>query len=157
EVKSVSRSETFAKNSNDSKFILAMLQRLAEKVGTEMRREDYFGRCVYATIRYSDFRTLSRRRVLPYPTASTKEIFEMGKILLQELWDGQTPLRLVGIGISDFTFKGQTPEPKQLTLFNSVGEKRLELEKRIDTLKEKFGKEAVVPAALLSLQTRKYS
>src|SRR3990170_644603 len=89
EVKSVSRSETFAKNSNDPKFILAMLQGLAEKVGAEMRREDYFGRCVYVTIRYADFRTLSRQRVLPYSTASTKEIFEMGKQLLKELWDGR--------------------------------------------------------------------
>ena len=157
EAKSVSRSETFAKNSADIKFILAMLQKLAEKVGAQMRREDYFGRCVYVTIRYADFRTLSRQRVLPYSTASTKEIYETGKQLLEELWDGCTPLRLVGIGISTFEPKGQTPEPKQLTLFNSVSEKRLELEKRIDTLKEKFGKEAVVPAALLSLKTRKYS
>ncbi len=154
EVKSVSRSETFAKNSNDSKFILAMLQRLAEKVGTEMRREDYFGRCVYATIRYSDFRTLSRQRVLPYSTASAKEIYEMGKQLLKELWDHKTPLRLVGIGISQFTFEGPT---LQLGLFDENRDRRLELEKRIDTLKEKFGKEAVIPAALLSLQTRRYS
>jgi len=155
EVKSVSRSETFARNSNDSKFILAMLQGLAEKVGAEMRREDYFGRCVYVTIRYADFRTLSRQRVLPYSTASTKEIFEMGKQLLKELWDGRAPLRLVGIGISQFG-----PPASgiiQPSLFDSVPDKRLELEKRIDTLREKFGKEAVVPAALLSLQTRKYS
>src|SRR3990167_1380451 len=142
EVKSVSRSETFARNSNDSKFILAMLQGLAEKVGAEMRREDYFGRCVYVTIRYADFRTLSRQRVLPYSTASTKEIFEMGKQLLKELWDGRAPLRLVGIGISQFG-----PPASgiiQPSLFDSVSDKRLELEKRIDTLRERFGKEAVI-------------
>lgn len=143
EIKSVSRSETFAKNSADIKFILAMLQHLTEKVGAEIRSEGYQGKCVYITIRYKDFRTVSRQRVLPYPTASTKEIYEMGKTLLQEFWDGGTPLRLVGIGISQF---GETVQP---SLFDGVREKRLGLEKRIDTLREKFGKDAVIPASLL--------
>ncbi len=145
EVKSVSCSETFARNSADIKFILAMLQHLTEKVGAEMRSKGYQGKCVYATIRYRDFRTVSRQRVLAYPTSSTKEIYEMGKILLRELWDSRTPLRLVGIGISQF---GETIQP---SLFDNVREKRLNLEKRIDTLREKFGKDAVVPAALMSL------
>lgn len=146
--KSVSRSETFAKDSADVKFILATLQKLAEKVGTQMRSEGYFGRCVHVTIRYRDFRTVSCQRVLPYPTASTKEIFEVGAGLLKKLWDGQTPLRLVGIGISDFELQSQA---LQLRLFDETREKRLELEKRIDTLRERFGKEAVVPAALMRL------
>src|SRR3990167_3468590 len=58
-VKSVSHSETFAKNSNDLKFILAMVQKLVEKVGERMRRGGYHGRCIYITIRYADFRTFS--------------------------------------------------------------------------------------------------
>ena len=147
QVKSVSRSETFAKNSNNSKFILVMLQYLTEKVGMEMRREGYFGRCVHVTIRYNDFRTLSRQRVLPYPSASTKEIYELGETLLKELWDGRIPLRLVGIGVSQFG------EVIQTSLFDSVRTKRLELEKRIDTLREKFGRDTVVPAILLGLKT----
>jgi DNA polymerase-4 len=149
EIKSVSRSETFAENSADIKFILAMLQRLTEKVGEEMRNEGHQGKCVYVTIRYKDFRTVSRQRVLPYPTSSTKEIYEMSEVLLKELWDGRTPLRLVGIGISQF---GETVQP---SLFDEVREKRLGLEKRIDHLREKFGKGAVTPASLLQLERRR--
>ncbi|OGY21042.1 MAG: hypothetical protein A2126_00285 [Candidatus Woykebacteria bacterium GWB1_45_5] len=152
EVKSVSRSETFAKNSSDPKFILAMLQYLTEKVGEEMRREGYFGRCVHVTIRYSDFRTVSRQRMLPYSTALTKEIYEMGEILLKELWDGCTPLRLVGIAVSKVEAKCQTLQPN---LFDRVREKRLELEKRVDYLRSKFGKDSVVPATLSGLKHRK--
>ncbi len=148
-VKSISHSETFAKNSADLKFILAMLQELTEKVGERVREGAYKGRCVYVAIRYSDFRTISHQRVLPYPTSSTKEIYEMGEILLKELWDHHTPLRLVGIGISQF---GETTQP---SLFDEVREKRLELEKRIDQLREKFGKEAVIPASLLQLRHRR--
>lgn len=146
EVKSISHSETFAKNSADIKFILAMLQKLTEKVGERMREGGYFGRCVYVAIRYSDFRTVSRQRVLPYPTSSTKEIYDMGQTLLKELWDDRTPLRLVGIGISQF---GETIQP---SLFDSQREKRLGLEKRIDGLRKKFGKDAIVPAALLNIK-----
>lgn len=152
EVKSVSRSETFAKNSAAIKFILAMLQHLTEKVGTEMRRKGYAGRCVYVTIRYKNFRTVSRQRVLPYPTSSTKEIYQMGKQLLKELWDDHIPLRLVGIAVSDFEPKGQA---FQASFFDKNRNKQLDLEKRIDSLRERFGKDAVVPATLLNLETRK--
>jgi DNA polymerase-4 len=145
QVKSVSRSETFYKDSPDEKFILAMLRKLTESVGEECRSYGYFGRCVYVTIRYKDFRTASRQRVLPYPTATTKEIFDMGEILLKELWDSHTPLRLVGIGISQF---GETSQP---SLFDGMRSKRYELEKRIDQLRARFGKEAVIPASLMQL------
>jgi len=145
EAKSVSHSETFAKNSADIKFILAMLQKLVEEVGTEIRKEGYTGRCVHVTARYRDFRTVSHQRVLPYSTSCTKEIYEAAEVLLKELWDGYTPLRLVGVGISQF---GETIQP---SLFDNVREKRLELEKRIDQLCEKFGEGAVVPAALIRL------
>ncbi len=145
QVKSISRSETFAKNSADESFILAMLQHLTEKSGQQMRSEGYNGRCIHVSIRYSDFRTVSRQRVLPYPTSSTKEIYEMGKVLVKELWDGRSPLRLIGIGISQF---GETV---QGSLFDGVRNKRLGLEKRIDNLRERFGKDAVIPASLMKL------
>jgi nucleotidyltransferase/DNA polymerase involved in DNA repair len=149
EVKSISRSETFERNSNNLKFILAKLQALSEEVGQDLRRGGYFGRCVHVTIRYQNFRTVSRQRVLPYPTSLTKEIYEMGEALLKEFWDGHTPLRLVGIGISEFG------ENIQASLFNTVREKRLELEKRIDGLRERFGQRALVPASVLFLAKRK--
>ena len=151
EVKSVSHSETFAINSSDLKFILAMLQKLAERVGERMREGGYNGRCVYVTIRYFDFRTVSRQRVLFYPTNITREIYEIGETLLEELWDRRVPLRLVGIGISHFAPTTQGLEPKQLVLFESQREKRLELEKRIDSLRNKFGKDALVTAAQLKI------
>ena len=153
-VKSVSHSETFAKNSNDLKFILAMVQKLVEKVGERMRRGGYHGRCIYITIRYADFRTFSRQRVLPYPTNLTKEIYEIGETLLKELWDGRTPLRLAGIGVSKFVLTGRTYEPKQISLFDGLREKRLELERKVDSLKNKFGDDAVLPATLVFRRRR---
>ena len=151
-VKSVSRSETFAKNSADIKFILAMLQQLTEKVGSQMRSEGYSGRCIHVSIRYNNFRTVSRQRVLPYPTSSTKEIYQMGKQLLKELWDDHIPLRLVGIAVSDFEPRGLV---FQASFFDKNRNKQLDLEKRIDSLRERFGKDAVIPATLLNLETRK--
>lgn len=155
EVKSISRSETFYKDTPDANFILAMLRKLTEKVGAKARAEGYKGRCIYVTIRYKDFRTLGRQRVLPYHTNITKEIYDLAETLLQELWDGKTALRLVGIGLSQFTPKGQTLELKQLFLFDSLKGKRLDLEKRIDLLRAKFGKDAVIPASLVWLKDSK--
>ncbi len=147
EVKSISRSETFYRDTPDEDFILAMLRKLTESVGTEARTAGYQGRTVHVTIRYKDFRTLSRQRVLTSPTNVTKEIYDLGETLLKELWDSRTPLRLVGIGLTQF---GETI---QQSLFGREHDKRLELEKRIDTLKERFGKEAVKPLFLLYLNS----
>jgi len=97
-------------------------------------------------IRYANFKTASRQRVLPFSTNTTKEIYDLGEELLLELWDHKNPLRLVGIGVSQF---GE--DNSQLPLFNEVREKRLGLEKRIDTLKARFGKDAVMPAMMLNL------
>ncbi|HEY4694353.1 MAG TPA: DNA polymerase IV [Candidatus Nanoarchaeia archaeon] len=144
--KSVSRSETFYTDRGDENFILAMLRKLAESSGEEMRVEGYSGRCVHVVIRYKDFRMVGRQRVLPYFTSSTKEIYDLGETLLKELWDRRTPLRLVGIEISQFG------ESSQLSLFDAPREKRLGLEKRIDNLRARFGKDAVVPAIMLNLQ-----
>lgn len=146
EVKSISRSETFYKDSPDENFILAMLCKLTEKIGTEARSEGYSGRCVQVSIRYKDFRTVSRQRVLTLPTNSTKEIYDLAEILLHELWDHKTALRLVGIGLTQF---GEILQP---SLFGKEHDKRLELEKRIDNLRERFGKSAVIPAALMYLK-----
>lgn len=148
-VKSISRSETFYRDSPDENFILAMLRKLTESIGEEARSKGYFGRCVHVTIRYKDFQTVSRQRVLNCPTNSTKEIYDLGEILLKELWDQKTPLRLVGIGLTQF---GETIQP---SLFDSTREKRLDLEKRIDTLRDRFGKEAVIPASLIYLKKLK--
>lgn len=144
-VKSISRSETFYKDTPDENFILAMLRKLTESVGTEARTEGYQGRTVHVSIRYKDFRWVSRQRVLASPTNVTKEIYDLAEILLKELWDQQTPLRLVGIGLTQF---GEMVQP---SLFGEAHDKRLELEKRVDQLRSRFGKNAVIPASLMYL------
>lgn len=149
--KSISHSETFAKNSKDQKFILAKLQRLAEKVAARLRKGGRCAQCVRVTIRYSDFKTVSRQRALLYSTNLTKEIYEMSEVLLTELWDGRTPLRLVGIGVSDVKMDSHNSEAKQLLLFDEKREKRLELEKRIDGLRERFGENSIITANLVGL------
>lgn len=148
EVKSISRSETFYTDQASEKFILAMLRKLTESVGEEARAEGYSGRCVHVAIRYKDFHTVSRQRVLPSPTSITKEIYDLGEELLLELWDSRTPLRLVGIGLSQFNNDGLV----QGSLFDEVREKRLGLEKRIDLLRRRFGKQSVIPASLMFLK-----
>lgn len=148
-VKSISRSETFYKDTPDQNFILAMLRKLTEKVGTEARSEGYSGRTIHVYIRYKDFRTVSRQRVLPSATNVTKEIYDLAEILVHELWDHKTPLRLVGIGLTQF---GETVQP---SLFGQAHDKRLELEKRVDSLREKFGDDSVVPASQMWLVNTK--
>ncbi len=152
-VKSISRSETFYKDTPDEDFILAMLRKLTESIGTEARSGGYKGKTVHVFIRYKDFRTVGRQRVLTEPTNITKEIYDLGETLLKELWNSETPLRLVGIGLTQLSSENEEKEEMvQQSLFNSDDSKRLELEQRIDNLRQRFGKEAVIPASLMYLK-----
>ncbi len=154
--KSVSRSETFYRDRADENFILAMLRKLTESAAEEMRSENYLGRCVYVAIRHDNFHTVSKQRVLPYFTNSTKEIYDMGEVLLKELWDHKTPLRLVGIGVSQFasldSVEPRRSEQIPLPFVDVKRDKRLGLEKRIDKVRAKYGKDAVMTAAMMHLR-----
>ena len=65
------------------------------------------------TIRGNDFRNKSHQRKLPEPTDVTAEVFALSKTLFSELWDGYTPLRLLGVTLGDVSDN----ETVQLSMF----------------------------------------
>ena len=59
------------------------------------------------------------------------------------MWDGFTPLRLLGISLTELTHE----EESQLSLFPDEGkEKRRKLDKTMDALRQKFGNDTIVRA-----------
>ncbi|MDF2889634.1 MAG: nucleotidyltransferase/DNA polymerase involved in repair, partial [Clostridia bacterium] len=62
--KSISRSTTLSKDTNDMKYIEKILLDLAEEVGTEARQNNYRGKTVSIVIKYSDFKSITRQRTV---------------------------------------------------------------------------------------------
>lgn len=133
---SISRSSTTARNISDLDEAKKLMLHLAEDVGQKARKKGLKGKTVQITLRYTDFKTITRQKVV-FPTNLTREIVKTGYELLEENWDSKKPVRLIGIGLANIN-----KEDTQLNVFDTVvNKKEVELEKTLDSLKEKYGQD----------------
>lgn len=140
EAKSVSSENTLDENKTDTVFLKSELVRLTEKICYELRQDDKVAGCVAVKIRYADFETCSRQTTIPYSNADD-EIIPVVKALFQKLYKKGTPVRLLGVRLSELT-----NEAVQTNLFSDA-EKKSDLYKAIDHVKNRFGKVAVKRAS----------
>ena len=81
---------------------------------------------------------ITRSRTLPRATRASQTIFETAAQLLEEA-DPKTGIRLVGVGVSQFT-KGD----EQPVLFrDEEAERRDNLDRAMDEVRERFGNKAI--------------
>ena len=129
----MSSEHTFEENKSDPDFLQRELVRLTEKIAFELRQEGKLAGCVAVKIRYPDFETVSRQTTVPY-TCSDDEIITVVRQLFEQLWRNGQPVRLLGVRVSELTNEGL-----QTDLFEDK-ERKTELYKAIDEVKNRFGK-----------------
>ena len=121
---------------------------LTDSVTARIRSDGAKAYCVAVTIRDNSFKTRSHQRSLMNPTDISKEVYQISKELFDELWDGYTPLRLLGIALTNITRE----ETMQFSLFQDVSrEKARKIDKAKDALNAKFGSATIVRGS--SIQT----
>jgi DNA polymerase-4 len=140
EAKSISTENTFDEYLTDPERILAELVRMTERVSYELRQDNKMTGCIAVKIRYPDFETTSKQTTIPY-TFYDDELIPKAKELFHKLWRKGQPVRLLGVRLSELT-----DEAVQTNLFSNV-EKKSELYKAIDDIKNRFGKSSVTKAA----------
>ncbi len=140
EAKSISSETTYMDNVSDPELIKAELVRLTEKICYELRQDEKVAGCVAVKIRYPDFETNSRQTTIPY-TCADDEIIPVVKALFQKLYKKGTPIRLLGVRLSELT-----NDAVQTNLFTNT-EKKNDLYKAIDDVKNRFGKISVKRAS----------
>ncbi|MBQ8788474.1 MAG: DNA polymerase IV [Oscillospiraceae bacterium] len=123
-----------------NKILLA----LADSVSARMRADDKKAFCIGVTIRGNNFKNHSHQHTLDEATDITTEIYNVSKKLFSELWDKKTPLRLLGISLTQITDEDNT----QLSFFpTETKEKERRLDKAMDSIRSRFGSETVVRAS----------
>jgi DNA polymerase-4 len=153
-VKSIGRSVTLAEDISELESARTILLRLSEEVGRAARKQDVKGRTVQITIKYADFRTITRQATVP-ATSHTNEIFEQGYELLGKNWSSRQPVRLLGISLSGFD---SVQAAEQLSMFDPKAEapgneKQDRLENALDSLRDKYGKSIVNRAVLMKKES----
>ena len=113
EAKSYSAERTFPKDLVDPKDIDRALFNVACIVAHRIRRDGFRASTVSMFVKYKDFTVAQKQCQVSQPTDITAVILNEARRMLAEAWDGVTPLRQVGLGVSKLTH--ETVE--QMSLF----------------------------------------
>jgi DNA polymerase-4 len=113
----------------------------AADVGRQTRGEGLAGRVVTLKIRFTGFETHTRRQTLEKPTNHDKTIFRTALALTKERAFQNRAVRLIGVGLSDWTSK----ETNQMDLFATAdsGEKDKRLYAALDEIQGCWGKDSL--------------
>ena len=138
-VKSVSNETTFETDVMDQILLQKTLFQLSEKVGGRLRRSHLKGYTIHLKIRFSDFQTYTRSHTLKNTISLTEDIYETVTILLDEFLPLENFIRLLGVGVSHLENDGGS----QLSIWDITDEKKLKVEKLMDQIQDKFGKNII--------------
>lgn len=137
EPKSISHNRTFGHDTNDRAALESTLSYLSQKATKRLRDAALHAHTVTLTIRYSDFKTITRAHTLPEPTDLDSSVLAAIRQLFSAAWDGRAMLRLVGVALTQFS-----PEagPGQMDLLDPARREKLErLARATDRLRDRFG------------------
>jgi len=141
EPKSIGHAHTFDRDTLDRAKIESTLLKLAEGVGTRLRKHELRGRTVTLQLRVAPFETRTRQRTLAEPTSDGLRIYETARALLRDALAADrdagrvSPVRLVGVTVSGMV------GGEQLDLFTGARVSRLNA--ALDAVRSKFGDNAL--------------
>lgn len=146
EAKSYSVVTTVEENITSYEVANHILLGLADSVCTRMRKEGAKAYCVSVKIRSDDFKNQSHQLNLSEATDVTEEVYETSKTLFANLWDGKTPLRLMGIALSNIS----KDEEEQLSLFvDEEKEKQKKVDAAMDSIRSKYGMSKIMRGSVM--------
>ena len=150
DAKSIGREKTLPKDITDIEKAKIVLMELADDIGMTVRKKGKQGRTVHITMKYSDFRSVTRQITIP-ATSVTKEIYQAGCRLLEQNWNKSNSVRLIGISISGFH---EDISSDQLSLFypmqiHVTTDKNKQIDKAMDKIRNKYGSEKITLATLV--------
>ncbi len=139
--KSLSRETTFLQDIWEQRLLLAHLAYLCDRLSLGLRQEKLFAHIIEVKLRWSDFRTESRRRLLVEPVREMGDIFRIARDLFAGLHSGsRLSLRLIGVKGSDLV------RHKPLSLFKPYSPREEHLGSAVSKVRQKYGFGSLVTA-----------
>jgi len=137
---SMGHETTFPVDTAEPLALRAALLALADELMTRLRGQHYAARTVALKVRDGSFHTFERHRTLARATTSTRTVYAAAAGLLDAVELGPRRVRLLGITVS-----GLVSGAYQLTFDD--GWKDLALDEAVDTLRARYGRHVIRPAA----------
>lgn len=146
ERKSISMERTFEQDSTDVAKIRSILISMAENLAFQLRNGNKLTACISIKIRYSDFQTYSKQRIIPY-TSFDQTLIKTTIDLFDQLYQRRVLIRLIGVRFSHLI--GGT---YQMRLFED-SEKLIRLYQSMDYVRKRFGDQAVKRAVTMGVKS----
>lgn len=148
--KSIGNSVTLPKDAYQKEEIHKIIVALAEQVTYRLRKYNLVANVVNIQLRTNQFHDYSHQKKLNYPSSNTKDIIEISKDILEQM-NINEPIRLIGLRVDNLEGK----EEVQLSFF-TPDEKQSNLDKAIDSLKQKYGYTKITRAGKLDVKEVNY-
>jgi DNA polymerase IV len=136
ERKSISTEHTFDQDTIDVIRLRGIFVRMVEKLGFQLRKEQWLTSVIVVKIRYSNFDTETKQCKIVY-TSCDHLLIEKVYSLFESLYQRRMRLRLVGI-----KFTGLVRGNYQINLFEDTTE-LISLYQAMDRMKNRFGEDAI--------------
>jgi DNA polymerase IV len=135
EPKSISHNQTFGEDTRDRDALESTLSYLCQKASKRMRDAGLHARTLTLTLRYTNFRTITRSQTLAEPSDLDTVFLKAVRELFHRAWDGKAMLRLVGVAFTSFSAGSA-----QIDLLDPERREKLErLAQATDRLRDRFG------------------
>ena len=143
EPKSIGREITFSKDIDNLETLKSALLFLSQKLSLNLHSKKYMGRILTIKIRYSDFKTFTKRITLKNYTSAIFDIYKSSLNLLKEVDLLRKKIRLLGLSVGGLK-SSSMPED---SLFNEEykGEK---LTDAIEKISDKYGENKLTVAGI---------
>ncbi len=145
-MKSISNETTFFEDTGDADLLDGHLWRMAVKVSDRAKAKGLAGRVVTLKLKRADHVTLTRRQSLRDATQMADRLYRVARGLFDQLGN-QGPYRLLGCGLADLCSEAEAD--KSGDLLDPGAAKRSAAERATDTIRERFGRDAIVKGRAL--------
>jgi DNA polymerase-4 len=144
EPRSIGREITYRRDVDDFGILGSTLLLLSQKISRNLRLKKYKGKIITLKIRFSDFKTITRRMTLKKHTSNIFDIHKFSVSLLKNLDLKRKKIRLIGISVSGLKLTSTLGD-----LLSSGGSESENLAEAIDRISDRFGENKLTIARLV--------
>ncbi|MDQ1397452.1 MAG: polymerase [Acidimicrobiaceae bacterium] len=145
--KSVGHEETYAHDVDERDHLHREVVRMADAVGSRLRKAGLTGRTVTLKVRYHDFATITRSHTVATSIDTGPDIARVAAGLLDAVELG-AGVRLLGVSLSNL-IEGQEAQLSFDDLAGGAPPGGVHATRAVDAVRERFGEASVGPAALV--------
>ena len=147
---SISSEMTFERDIKNAAALKRTILELSEQVMHRLLIGSLQTNTVVLKLRFFDFATTTAQKTVKHWITSSDEIYALALDLLDQRWNGSTPVRLIGVGTANVVAPG---EAIQGELFAEEFDKRRKVEETVTRLRQKMKGIKLTKASLIDRDT----